>query len=207
MTLFNRICLISFMLIGHSSINSTEFESNMALSSDYIWRGMTQTSEEVAISGGFDIASENGMYFGTWASNVEFGDNAAIELDWYAGYTKELETGLSYDIGYLSYTYPGENSLDFEEIYLGLSYSYFGVTFSLGQDDAPDNLETSFALGESGLNLTFGDYENYGKYTMLSYDLPVSLAGLNISLGWSDFSADSNSGLADEDALVLTFSK
>ena len=114
---------------------------------------------------------------------------------------------MSYDIGYLSYTYPGENSLDFEEIYLGLNYSFFGVTYSLGQDDAPDNLETSFTLGDSGLNLTFGDYENFGKYTMLSYDLPVTLAGLNVSLGLSDFSADSNSGLADEDTLVFTFSK
>ena len=114
---------------------------------------------------------------------------------------------MSYDIGYLSYTYPGENSLDFEEIYLGLNYSFLGVIYSLGQDDAPDNLETSFAIGDSGLNLTFGDYENFGKYTMLSYDLPVTLAGLNISLGLSDFSADSNSGLADEDTLVFTFSK
>ena len=42
---------------------------------------------------------------------------------------------------------------------------------------------------------------------MLSYDLPVTLAGLNVSLGLSDFSADSNSGLADEDTLVFTFSK
>ena len=48
---------------------------------------------------------------------------------------------------------------------------------------------------------------NFGKYTMLSYDLPVTLAGLNVSLGLSDFSADSNSGLADEDTLVFTFSK
>ena len=207
MTLLKKICFCSCILIGHLSISAAEFESNMALSSDYIWRGMTQTSEEAAISGGFDIANENGIFFGTWASNVEFGDNAATELDWYAGYSNELETGLSYDIGYLSYTYPGENSLDFEEIYLGLNYSFFGVTYSLGQDDAPDNLETSFALGDSGLNLTFGDYENFGKYTMLSYDLPVTLAGLNVSLGLSDFSADSNSGLADEDTLVFTFSK
>ena len=104
------------------SLQSAEFESNVALSSDYIWRGMTQTAEEPAISGGFDIAGESGLYFGTWASNVEFGDGAALELDWYAGYANELDNGFSYDIGYLAYTYPGEDSLDFEEIYLGLDY-------------------------------------------------------------------------------------
>ncbi|GIR87296.1 MAG: hypothetical protein CM15mP86_07550 [Gammaproteobacteria bacterium] len=90
---------------GVMSLQAAEFESNVALSSDYIWRGMTQTAEEPAISGGFDIAGESGLYFGTWASNVEFGDGAALELDWYAGYASELDNGFSYDIGYLAYTY------------------------------------------------------------------------------------------------------
>lgn len=206
MTLFNRICLIGFIFLGQASINAAEFESNVALSNDYVWRGMTQTSEETAISGGFDISGENGLYFGTWASNVEFGDNAATELDWYAGYSNELESGVTYDVGYLAYTYPGENSLDFDEIYLGFGYSYFGVTFSLGQDSAPDNTEASFALGETGVSVTYGDYEDYGKYTLISYDLPTAIAGLGISIGWSDFSANTNSGLEDEDTILITFS-
>ena len=188
------------------SLQAAEFESNVALSNDYIWRGMTQTAEEPAISGGFDIAGESGLYFGTWASNVEFGDGAALELDWYAGYANELENGLSYDFGYLAYTYPGEDSLDFEEIYLGLGYSYFGFTFSSGQDSAPDNSEFSVALGETGVGLTFGDYEDYGEYTLISYDLPIDIAGLGVSIAWSDFSAENSSGLAHEDTFLITFS-
>ena len=191
---------------GVMSLQAAEFESNVALSSDYIWRGMTQTAEEPAISGGFDIAGESGLYFGTWASNVEFGDGAALELDWYAGYASELDNGFSYDIGYLAYTYPGEDSLDFEEIYVGFGYSYFGYTFSSGQDSAPDNSEISVALGETGLGLTYGDYDEYGEYTIISYDLPVSIAGLGVSLAWTDFSAEDSSGLADEDTFVITFS-
>ena len=191
---------------GVMSLQAAEFESNVALSSDYIWRGMTQTAEEPAISGGFDIAGESGLYFGTWASNVEFGDGAALELDWYAGYASELDNGFSYDIGYLAYTYPGEDSLDFEEIYVGFGYSYFGYTFSSGQDSAPDNSEISVALGETGLGLTYGDYDEYGEYTIISYDLPVAIAGLGVSLAWTDFSAEDSSGLADEDTVVVTFS-
>ena len=191
---------------GVMSLQAAEFESNVALSSDYIWRGMTQTAEEPAISGGFDIAGESGLYFGTWASNVEFGDGAALELDWYAGYASELDNGFSYDIGYLAYTYPGEDSLDFEEIYVGFGYSYFGYTFSSGQDSAPDNSEISIALGETGLGLTYGDYDEYGEYTIISYDLPISIAGLGVSLAWTDFSAEDSSGLADEDTVVITFS-
>ena len=196
-------------IAGFSSLfylHSAEFESNVAISSDYIWRGMTQTAEEPAISGGFDVAGENGLYFGTWASNVEFGDGAALELDWYAGYAGEMESGLTYDIGYLAYTYPGEDSLDFEEIYLGLGYSYFGITFSSGQDDAPDNTEFSAAIGETGLGVTYGDYEDVGEYTIISYELPIAIAGLGISLAWNDFSADDASGLMDEDTFVISFS-
>ena len=189
-----------------TALQSAEFESNVAIANDYVWRGMTQTSEEPAISGGFDIAGESGLYFGTWASNVEFGDGAALELDWYAGYANELDNGLSYDIGYLAFTYPGEDSLDFEEIYFGLGYSYFGLTYSSGQDSAPDNTEFSIALGETGLGITYGDYDEYGEYTIISYDLPISIAGLGVALSWSDFSAETFSGLADEDTFVITFS-
>ena len=194
------------LIISSVSLHAAEFESNVAISNDYVWRGMTQTTEEPAISGGFDIAGENGLYFGTWASNVEFGDGAALELDWYAGYGGETESGVSYDFGYLAYTYPGENSLDFEEIYLGLGYSYFGFTFSSGQDSAPDNSELSIALGETGIGVTFGDYEDYGEYTLISYDLPIDLAGLGVSIAWSDFSAEGSNGLADEDTFLITFS-
>ena len=196
------------MVVFSSSmaIQSAEFESNVAIANDYVWRGMTQTSEEPAISGGFDIAGESGLYFGTWASNVEFGDGAALELDWYAGYANELENGLSYDIGYLAFTYPGEDSLDFEEIYFGLGYSYFGLTYSSGQDSAPDNTEFSVALGETGLGITYGDYDEYGEYTIISYDLPISIAGLGVARSWSDVSAETSSGLADEDTFVITFS-
>jgi|TARA_B100001540_G_scaffold308797_1_gene324009 uncharacterized protein (TIGR02001 family) len=189
---------------GVMSLQAAEFESNVALSNDYVWRGMSQTSEEPAISGGFDIAGDSGLYFGTWASNVEFGDGAALELDWYAGYANELENGFSYDIGYLAYTYPGEDSLDFEEIYLGLGYSYFGYTFSSGQDGAPDNSEISVALGDTGLGFTYGDYDDYGEYTLISYDLPVSIAGLSVSLAFSDFDAEADG--ADEDTFLITFS-
>ena len=203
----NKFIKSFFIFVGFTSVlsvNSAEFESNVALSSEYIWRGLPQTNGEPAISGGFDIAGDNGLYFVTWASNVEWGDDSALELDWYAGYSNELESGITYDIGYLAYTYPGEEDLDFEEIYLGLSYSYFGLTYSAGQDDAPDNTEVSIALGESGLGLTFGDYDDLGDYMILSYDLPMTLAGLSVNFSYHDGDYD---GVYDDSEFVITFSK
>src|SRR5690606_232212 len=46
--------------------------ANAAFSNNYIWRGLTQTMNEPAISGGVDYAADNGFYVGTWASNVSY---------------------------------------------------------------------------------------------------------------------------------------
>ena len=95
------------LMTTFGSLQAATFESNVALSSEYMWRGMTQTDGQAAISGGFDISGESGAYFGVWGSNVEYGDDATMELDYYLGYAGETEGGLSYDIGYLLYDFPG----------------------------------------------------------------------------------------------------
>ena len=192
------------LMTTFGSLQAATFESNVALSSEYMWRGMTQTDGQAAISGGFDISGESGAYFGVWGSNVEYGDDATMELDYYLGYAGETEGGLSYDIGYLLYDFPGAD-YDAEEIYLGLGYSFFGVTYYAGQDDIPDTLEFSVALGETGVGLTYGDFDEVGKYTILSYDLPMDLAGLTVSLSWNDIDYDSDLS-EDDDVFAITLS-
>ena len=59
--------------------------ANVTFTSDYVWRGMTQ-SDGPAIQGGFDFEDESGFYAGIWGSNVNFNDGAGSELDYYAGY-------------------------------------------------------------------------------------------------------------------------
>ena len=54
-----KIGFIAF-LSSFISLQAAEFESNVANSTDYVSRGMTQTSEEPAITGGIDIDGENG---------------------------------------------------------------------------------------------------------------------------------------------------
>ena len=192
------------ILTSLGSLQAAEFEGNIALSSEYMWRGMTQSDGVAAVSGGFDISGDSGAYFGVWGSNVEYGDDATMELDYYLGYAGETDGGLSYDIGYLLYDFPGAD-YDAEEIYLGLGYSYFGVTYYAGQDDAPDNVEFSISLGETGLGLTVGDYDDVGQYTILAYDLPISLAGLSIGLAWNDIDYDDDTA-EDDDVFAITFS-
>ena len=69
------------MLSISAGASAATIEANVGIASDYVFRGFSQTDEEPAISGGFDYGFDNGFYLGTWASNVNFGDDASMEWD------------------------------------------------------------------------------------------------------------------------------
>ena len=202
---FKKIAVLLLVSLSYVSLSAADVEFNLALTNDYIWRGMSQTAEDPAVSGGFDVtSSEHGAYVGAWGSYVDFDSDTSTEVDYYFGYADESARGVSFDVGYLSYNYPGEGALDFEEIYVGVAYKWVGVLISKGLDQAPDNTEWSVALGDSGLGVTYGDYDGIGKYTLVSFDFPKEFSGISFGIGLSDF--DAADGGADEDAFVITFS-
>ena len=78
---------------------------NVGASSDYVFRGISQTDEKPEVFGGADIAS--GMFYGgVWASNVDFGDDTDAEIDLYAGVTPTLGI-VSANFGVIYYCYAG----------------------------------------------------------------------------------------------------
>ena len=103
-----------------------EFSGNVGLTSDYIYRGVSQGREAPAIQGGLDYSHPTGAYIGLWASSVDFGNSqASAEIDYYAGYTTEIAEGVSVDGGVLYYNYPSADSnlnYDFVEVYGGVGY-------------------------------------------------------------------------------------
>ena len=64
-----------------------ELSANAALTTDYMWRGVTQSDNGIAVQGGADWTNEDGIYAGVWASTIDFGPfvDSAIEFDFYAG--------------------------------------------------------------------------------------------------------------------------
>ena len=204
MNKINKIIILALLSLGVLSVSAAEFEYNAALTNNYIWRGMTQTGEDAAFSGGFDVSSDSGAYVGAWGSYVDFDNETNKELDYYFGYADESARGVSFDVGYISYNYPSEGELKFEEIYVGVAYKWVGVLISKGLEHATDNTEWSVALGDSGLGVTYGDYDGVGKYTLVSFDFPKEISGISFGIGLSDF--DAADGGADEDGFVITFS-
>jgi uncharacterized protein (TIGR02001 family) len=160
---------------------------------------MTQ-SDGPAIQGGFNFEDESGFYAGIWGSNVNFNDGAGSELDYYAGYGFSLgEVGV--DIGYIAFDYPqNQTGLDFEEIYLGLSFGDLGLTLASGLDGAPDYTEVSYTLGP--VSFAYGEYDNYGDNITVSYSF--SCGSYDCGIAAYDFS-DGGYG-ADEDGIYFSIS-
>ncbi len=188
----------------------SEITANVALSSEYVWRGISQSDEDAAISGGLDFTSDL-FYAGVWASNVDFNDNSDtnIEIDLYAGLASQFDNGVSWDAGVISYNYPdsSSDSLNFYELYGGLGYAFEGGLEIGGKASwDPDNqnvyLETSAAypLGENvAVNAGLGNYsfDGAGDYTTWSIGGTYSAFGVDFALQYHDTDMDGNR-LADQ---------
>ena len=85
--------------------------ANVALASQYKFRGIDQTWGRPAVQGGVDLVAANGLYAGGWASNVSGNSypGGSLELDLYAGYNGKIGDDLGYTVGAYGYVYPGAN--------------------------------------------------------------------------------------------------
>jgi uncharacterized protein (TIGR02001 family) len=82
---------------------------------DYMFRGVTNTSQNPAVQPEIDLTY--GMFWAyIWGSNTAFGEN--IELDYGAGISPKWNN-ITFSFGWLEYTYPGANVLDYGELKTG----------------------------------------------------------------------------------------
>ncbi len=139
MSIYKNIALglMTAGIIATSTAASAEFSANVAMTTDYRFRGIDQNDENFAIQGGFDYSHKSGFYAGLWASSVDFQiqtvDDASAELDIYAGFGSEFGNGIGWDVGVIRYEYPGADgslNYDFTELYGGLSYKWFSAKYS-----------------------------------------------------------------------------
>lgn len=182
--------------------------ANLTLTTDYLYRGLSQTSGDPAIQGGFDIEHDSGLYLGVWASNVDFADD--LEVDYYGGFGGTITDEIGYDLGVIYYDYPSDPSDpegDFLEVYgsvntgnftFGINYSddFFAETGSAvyyygNYDlDLPSDFVLSFLTGYQDFkDDTFGNEDSYVHYGVT---LGKSALGLDFALSWSDTDISKN---------------
>ncbi|MDB5816732.1 MAG: hypothetical protein JWQ11_372 [Rhizobacter sp.] len=138
---------------------------NVALASDYRFRGISQTNKKPAIQGGFDFTYGN-FYVGNWNSNVDsdFYNRANIEMDFYGGY-KGSYNDFTYDVGALYYYYPGSGdqgglTIHNTEVYIGGGYGPFTLKYSHAVSNffSAPNSKNSYYLD---LGFAYDIYDGY----------------------------------------------
>ena len=122
-----------------SAQDSPEVAWNLGVTSDYVFRGYSQTSEDPAIFGGVDVTAGS-FYAGAWASNVDFGDDTDAEFDIYGGYRTEV-SGFAVDVGVVGYLYvsqPAGADYDYAEFKAAASRAFGPVTLGAAVYWSPD---------------------------------------------------------------------
>lgn len=102
------VVAIGLLLATACTAHAATFNGSGALTTDYIWRGTTQTQGDPAVQAGFKATAENGLYGSIWGSNVEFAPEtkASSEIDVTVGWGSTLTDDWALDVNLTHYRYP-----------------------------------------------------------------------------------------------------
>ena len=191
--------LAIFSLISVSAY-AGQISSSLTATSNYIWRGVSQTNDEAAIQGGVDYTINKHFYAGAWTSNVA----NDTELDIYAGYTDKFGE-FDFDAGIITYQYLGNSGLDdFTEAYAGAVYKSYSAKISIDVNESDIYLEgaADFELPDKYLltvhlgiysydRAGFTDYNDYsatiskGELSFMISDTDLSNDDINVNVSWN----------------------
>lgn len=200
--------------MAEGALDKGNFSANIAYTTDYVYRGISLSNDNAAVSGGFDWGYK-GFYLGTWGSSISPVEDETMEIDFYGGYGNEFK-GISYTIDLLYYYYPGQMGdptpdLDFFEFGGSLGYTFdttfkptIGMSIMHSTDFFAETGSSTYykpTLGLSlpydfGLSLTYGyqdldeDKQTINGYSHWGVDISRSLSIFDFTLGYSD--TDSN---------------
>ena len=196
--------LTALLILAGVGLAQAQVTTNLGATSDYRFRGISQTQNAPALQGGIDYADKSGVYIGNWNSSVSsqmYTNGSGLESDLYAGYKKEV-MGVTLDVGSYNYLYPrassGNTKFDTNEVYIGAAKgpvavkasqslgNYFGTANSQGtryyQADVTYPITGSkfSLLGHAGrtnvANSTTLDYSDY------NFGVGYNLAGWDFAV-------------------------
>jgi len=197
-----------------ATVQAGEVSTNIGVTSNYMWRGTTQSGMGAAVSGGIDYADDSGFFVGTWVSNTAWGSS---ETDLYLGYGGEAGD-FGYSVTFNYYAYPSIDDSNFGDILLDFSYNIvsFGLAYTAVSDyDEPSAYVDGDLYYYVGVGFDLGnDWSLGATYGFYDFDYDgdpevgdVSYGYFQIDLGksygdWGDFTlslskADEESGEED----------
>ena len=150
---------------------------NAALVTEYRFRGVDLSGGDIAVQGGVDVSHKSGFYIGTWGSSL---DETTVgyghtEVDIYGGWSGDIASGVSADVGVIYYAYPNAGAGDFDYIEF-----YGSLGFTLGPAEA--TVGVAYAPDQDSL----GNTDNFYAYLDLSAGIPNTPVTLNAHAGYTD---------------------
>ncbi|MGH8062043.1 MAG: TorF family putative porin [Pseudoxanthomonas sp.] len=195
---------------------------SVAATSDYTFRGVSQTDEKPALQAGITYTAPIGFYAGVWASNVDFGDDTDAEVDTFIGYNTDLgDEFVNLDVMLNRYNYvggSGSSDLAYNELLTKLTLgghvsgtlTYTNDVYNSGEDgwyygisanaDLPWDLNLAGSVGHGTFSGIVRDYTDY------SVTLSKAWGDFSVGLGYvgTDNDGDINFGKLADDRAVLT---
>ena len=118
---------LALMMVAGISVAQAQVTGNLGLTSDYRFRGVSQTQNAPAVQGGIDYNHKSGFYVGNWNSSVSsdlYTNGSGVESDLYAGFKSKF-LGFDLDVGSMNYFYPRatnntSTNFDTNELYVAV---------------------------------------------------------------------------------------
>jgi uncharacterized protein (TIGR02001 family) len=192
---------LALMMVAGISVAQAEVTGNLGLTSDYRFRGVSQTQNAPAVQGGIDYNHKSGFYVGNWNSSVSsdlYTNGSGVESDLYAGFKSKF-LGFDLDVGSMNYFYPRatnntSTNFDTNELYVAVGKgpltakvsnslsNYFGTANS--KNSQYYQADIAQPLGKSKISLLahIGRTEVNNKSSLNYTDYNVGL-GYNLQ-GW-----------------------
>lgn len=189
-----RSCIATSAVLGCApqTLHAADWESSLALTSDYVHRGVSQTDGGPALQGSLAYRNAVGWYAGVWVSSVDTArryyapKGAQTEADFFVGFSKRVDADWTFDARVVRYAYfddPAPVSYDYTEFTAGFAWR--------------ERLRTSIAVSpdSTSLGLNGGARQRFAFAGELSWRQPLTpwVSGL-IGVGYQDLSESVGAG-------------
>lgn len=180
--------------------------------SDYVWRGVSQTQEDPTWQAEVGVEHASGFFAGVFLSGVDFtppgtdwDDGIDFEANAYLGWSQQISDTLTLGLDYTRIFYPGFNEgfdADFDEYTVALGIgehytvaaTYSPDTVNLGSSAWYYRVDGEWALGESGFTLAAAaglydlGHELGGSYKDYEVSVARSFGNVALKLAYTDTS-------------------
>ena len=184
---------IAMLLGATGAANAVEIDGSAGVNSNYVWRGATQSDGKPVLQGSIGLTTEKGFYANAWGSQVDYNDDTTAEIDLTVGFSNDINETISYDVGYVRYSYLGDDvefGDDAQEIYGTLSVGPLSGTIYRDIDNDSNYYAGSVSISDI-VDIPFDVSGFVGRNADSNMDAGVILGNnfiddkINVSYSWT----------------------